>query len=177
MSRRIPQNITYSDNFQKKYRYSRTEPEGKNFDPMFRPDLTPKQMLRLGIFGGAYFIGVKNMIPTDLPKIWFRGIKLSPDHEKHKENNAFGVHASQSLSVWQKKGWVYSDDPHGWFQWYCRYYLGRRIPKEDARQIKRWWAIRRHVIQIKKHCEGGDMTCRRGQRQAVLHWAYDSRKY
>ncbi len=177
MGRRLAKKITYSDNFQKKYRYELTEPVGKNFDALFRPDLTPKEMLKLGVFGGAYFIGVPTGIPSDLPREWFRGVTLSQDNTKHKEHNYFHVDASQSLKVWQEKGWIYSDDPHGWFQWYCRYYLGRRIPEEDKRQIARWWAMRRHITQIKKHCEGGDTTCRPVQRQAVLHWAYDSRNF
>jgi len=177
MSRRAVKKITYSDNFQKNYHYTLTEPEGKNFDPRFRPDITPRQMLKIGIFGGAYFIGVEKGIPKDLPREWFDGVSLSPDGKKHKEYNFFHIEASQPLKVWQEKGWIYSDDPHGWFQWYCRYYLGRRIPQEDRRQIGRWWAMRRHITQIKKNCEGGDTTCRPRQRQALLHWAYDSRKF
>ena len=177
MPRRMVKKITYSDNFQKKYHYTLTEPEGKNFDPLFRPDLTPHEMLKIGIFGGAYFIGVDNGIPKDLPREWFKGVELSPDNTKHKQYNYFKVDASQSLKVWQEKGWIHKDDPHGWFQWYCRYYLGRRIPKEDKRQIARWWAMRRHITQIKKSCEAGDTTCRPRQRQAVLHWAYDSRNF
>lgn len=168
--------VTYSDNRQKKYRYTLTARPGKNFDPIFKPDLTPPQMLKLGIFGGAYFDGVDGLIPSDLPKAWFKGVKLSPTTKKIKELNFFGVNASQPLRVWQQKGWIYEDDPHGWFQWYCRYYLGRRIPGEDQRQIRRWRAIRRHATQIQKNCRRGDTTCRPRQRQALLHWAYDSRK-
>jgi hypothetical protein len=88
--------------------------------------------------------------------------------------NFFGVDASQPLSVWRKKGWLHGDDPRGWFQWYCRYYMGRRTA-DDARQIRRWRAIARHVAQIRNTCRPGDLGCRRRQRQAVLHWAYDSR--
>ncbi|HBU06540.1 MAG TPA: hypothetical protein DEB09_00475 [Candidatus Magasanikbacteria bacterium] len=167
--------VVYSDNFQKNYKYQIITSAGKKFHPDFRPNLTPAEMLKLGVFGGAYFIGAKGLIPKDLPKSWFKIIKLSPDQEKHGELNYFGVSASQPLSVWQKKGWIYKDDPHGWFQWYCRYYLGRRIPGEDDRQIKRWKAIARHVGAIKKNCRPRDTSCRRKQRQALLHWAYDSR--
>ena len=167
--------VVYSDNYQKKYRYRLSVPAGKRFDAGFKPDLTPKQMLKIGVFGGAYFDGVRGLVPSDVPKSWFTGVKLSPDGEKHAQLNYFGVNASQPLSVWKEKGWMYRDDPHGWFQWYCRYYLGRRLPNEDRRQIKRWNAIRRHIAQIKKYCKIGDLDCRRTQRQAVLHWAYDSR--
>lgn len=168
--------LTSSNKFQKNYRYKLTEGEGKNFAKDFKPDLTPKQMLRLGVFGGAYFIGVEGLIPKDLPKDWFKGVKLSKTGEKLDELNFFGINASQPLSVWQKKGWICKDDPHGWFEWYCRYYLGRRIPKEDLRQIKRWKAISRHIAQVAKNCRVGDLNCRPKQRQAILHWGYDSRK-
>lgn len=168
--------ITYSDNFQKKYTYTLIEPKGKNFDTEFKPDLTPQEMLKLGVFGGAYFIGVDGLVPFDLPQSWFKGVSLSKTEEKQGQLNYFGTRASQPLKVWQQKGWIFKDDPHGWFQWYCRYYLGRRISGEDQRQIKRWKAFRRHVGQIKKNCKKGDKTCRPRQRQALLHWAYDSRK-
>lgn len=168
--------VVYSDKFQKKYIYTLTEPVGKNFDPEFKPDLTPKDMLKLGVFGGAYFIGVDGLVPADLPKSWFKGVKLSGDEKKKAELNYYDINASQPLSVWKKKDWIHPADPHGWFQWYCRYYLGRRIPEEDQRQIKRWKAIKRHVSQIKRNCKKGDKTCRPRQRQAILHWAYDPRK-
>lgn len=171
----MPRTLTQSDHFQKNYQYTCIKPVGKQFDAGFKPELTPQEMLTLGVFGGAYFDGVDGLIPNDLPRSWFKGVKLSSDGKKKDELNYFGINASQPLSVWQEKGWIYKDDPHGWFQWYCRYYLGRRIPAEDERQIKRWKAMVRHIAQIKKHCRKGDKACHPKQRQALLHWAYDSR--
>jgi hypothetical protein len=164
--------ITVNDKMQKGYRYTLTEPAGRNFDPEFKPDLTPKEMLSLGVFGGVYMRDCKK----EFPKSWFVGAKLAKGARDAKIN-FFKVNASQPLSVWRKKGWIFRDDPRGWFQWYCRYYLGRRIPAEDARQIKRWKAIRRHIGQIAAHCSPGDIFCRPRQRQALLHWAYDARKF
>jgi hypothetical protein len=163
--------VTVNDKMQRGYRYILTAPPGRNFDPDFRPELTPAEMLRLGVFGGKYMTdSIK-----EFPRRWFRSAKLAK-RRRDRSLNYFGVDASQPLSVWRKKGWIHPDDPRGWFQWYCRYYVGRRIPDEDARQIKRWKAIRRHVRQIQRHCEPGDVSCRPRQRQALLHWAYDSRK-
>lgn len=164
--------ITVTDKMQQGYNYELTEPAGRHFDPGFKPDLTPKEMLALGVFGGLYF----SDMPSEFPKSWYIKAKLSNDGKYHNELNYFGVRASQSLAVWKEKGWIYKDDPRGWFQWYCRYYLGRRIEKEDARQIKRWKAMVRHIAQVSNKCRPGDMTCNRRQRQALLHWAYDSRK-
>jgi hypothetical protein len=151
------------------------EPEGKNFHSDFRPDLTPKEMLALGVFGGRYMRDCRKEFPSD----WFKKAKFFPEglpgHDA--KLNYFGVEASQPLYVWRKKGWINEKhDPRGWFQWYCRYYLGRRIPEEDDRQIKRWKAIKRHVAQIKKNCSERDLYCRKKQRQVLLHWAYDGRK-
>lgn len=163
--------IVVNDRMQKGYRYVLAAPEGKQFDPEFRPDLTPKQMLALGVFGGKYMTDCVR----EFPRGWFTHAKLSP--EKYDPTlNYFGIRASQSLAVWKRNGWIYHDDPRGWFQWYCRYYRGRRIPDEDARQIKRWKAIRRHLAQVAHHCRTRDLSCRRRQRQALLHWAYDSRE-
>ena len=167
--------IKVSDKMQKGYKYELTEPVGKNFHPDFRPDLTPKQILSLGAFGGVYM----RDCTKEFPKDWFTRAKFAPKNtNKHlAELNLFGINASQPLSVWRKKGWINEEhDPRGWFQWYCRYYMGRRIPKEDARQIKRWNAIRRHIGQIKANCRAGDTSCRPRQRQALLHWGYDSRR-
>lgn len=166
--------VIVNDKMQKNYRYTLTEPIGKNFHPEFKPELTPKQMLELGIFGGRYMRDCQKEFPKD----WFKKAKLLPLHTQghDKKLNYFGVDASQSLAIWKKKGWIYPEDPRGWFQWYCRYYMGRRIFLEDDRQIRRWKAIVRHIAQVKKYCHVRDLNCRKRQRQAILHWAYDSRK-
>ena len=162
--------VRVNDRMQRNYTYWLTAPAGRGFDPDFRPELTPKQMLELGVFGGKYMTDCRK----EFPAAWFRMARLSP--ERHDPAlNCFGISASQPLKVWRKKGWIYWEDPRGWFQWYCRYYMGRRCP-DDARQIKRWRAMRRHITQIKKNCRARDMNCRRRQRQALLHWAYDSRR-
>lgn len=161
--------VIVNDKMQKGYRYELTESVGRNFDPEFKPDFTPKEMLELGVFGGKYMTDCIK----EFPKSWFTRAKLSPE-KRNPKLNYFGVDASQPLSVWQKKGWIYKDDPRGWFQWYCRYYMGRRIPKEDQRQIKRWKAYRRHLAQVTQNCRQGDLLCRPKQRQSLLHWAYDA---
>ena len=163
--------VRVNDGMQRGYRYTLTAPAGRAFDPEFNPELSPKQMLALGVFCGKYLTDCRKEFPAS----WFTRAKLSPSG-RDCALNYFGVDASQTLSVWRKKGWIHPDDPRGWFQWYCRYYLGRRMPAEDARQIERWKAFRRHVAQVRQHCEPGDVFCRRRQRQALLHWAYDSRK-
>ncbi|HJV35841.1 hypothetical protein [Geomonas sp.] len=161
--------VVVRDLMQKDYEYVLSEPEGKNFHPDFKPELTPKELLKMGVFGGKYMTDCRDEFPAD----WFEEAKLC--HERHDaELNFFGVNASKPLSYWRAKGWIYHEDPRGWFQWYCRYYRGRRCA-DDERQIKRWKAIKRHILQLKKNCVKGDLSCRRRQRQALLHWAYDSR--
>jgi hypothetical protein len=169
----INKRITIYDKMQQGYSYILTEPIGANFDPEFEPELTPMQMLALGVFGGRYIRDCKN----EFPEIWFAEAKLHPvDKPGHDKNlNYFKVDASQSLEVWQEKGWIHPDDPRGWFQWYCRYYMGRRH-EDDRRQIRRWKGMKRHLTQVKNNCTPFDLDCRKKQRQALLHWAYDSRK-
>jgi hypothetical protein len=165
-----PRHVTVHDKMQRNYRYMLTEPVGRNFAAEFKPDLTPKEMLALGIFAGKYMTDCQK----EFPQSWFAHARLAKG-KRDPKLNCFGVDASQPLSVWKKKGWIHVEDPRGWFQWYCRYYMGRRM-EVDARQIGRWKAIKRHIRQIQKNCEKGDLACRPRQRQAVLHWAYDSRK-
>jgi hypothetical protein len=166
--------IVVNDKMQHNYCYELSAPMGKQFDERFKPELSPKQMLALGVFGGRYLRDCRAEFPAD----WFSKARLhKAGYAGHDASlNFFGTDASQPLSFWQQKGWIHPDDPRGWFQWYCRYYLGRRMPDEDERQIKRWLAVRRHIAQLQKHCAQGDWHCRPRQRQALLHWAYDSRK-
>jgi len=159
-----------NDKMQKNYIYVLEEPIGKNFQFGFSPELTPKEMLELGVFGGKYLTDCQEEFPGD----WFINAKLCQER-KDISLNYFSVDASQPLSEWIKKGWIHQQDPRGWFQWYCRYYMGRRTENEDVRQIKRWYAFRRHIGAIRKYCEPYDLSCRKKQRQALLHWAYDSR--
>jgi hypothetical protein len=163
--------VVVNDRMQRGYVYLRTEPPGERFHPEFRPQLTPAELLKVGVFGGKYMTDCR----AEFPAAWFERAKLSAGR-RDPQLNFFRVNASQPLSEWRRKGWLHPDDPRGWFQWYCRYYLGRRMPDEDRRQIKRWKAIRRHVRQVERNCEPGELTCRKRQRQALLHWAYDSRK-
>ncbi len=163
--------VTSCDPLQPGYSYTCVAPIGKRFDPEFVPDLSPKEMLTLGVFDGWYFEGAH----TEFPTSWFERAKLAfngPDPSL----NYYGVHASQTRDEWERKRWIHPDDPRGWFQWYCRYYMGRRH-EDDQRQIKRWKAVRRHIAQLMKNCMKGDASCRPVQRQALLHWAYDSRGY
>jgi hypothetical protein len=162
--------VIVNDRMQRGYEYELTAPTGRGFHPDFAPELTPKQMLALGVFGGKYLTDCR----SEFPASWFAKAKLSPARYD-PDLNYFGVRASQSLATWREKGWIYHEDPRGWFQWYCRYYLGRRCP-DDERQIRRWRQIRRHVAQLRKACLPGDLTCRPRQRQALLHWAYDARR-
>ncbi len=172
MKPRKHKTVLVRDRMQTGYRYELSAPAGRNFDPEFTPELTPKEMLALGVFGGKYMTDCQK----EFPKSWFTRAKLSAVHNDHL--NYFHQHASQPLRVWKEKGWINQQhDPRGWFQWYCRYYMGRRLGVEDERQIKRWKAMTRHIAQVKKQCRPGDLTCRPAQRQALLHWAYDSRKW
>jgi hypothetical protein len=166
----VGREIVVDDLMQRGYRYRLSEPVGERFDPAFEPQLTPAEMLAMGVFGGRYMTDCRAEYPAD----WFSDARLCP--ERHDaELNFFGVNASQPLAVWRANGWIHPDDPRGWFQWYCRYYLGRRHP-DDERQIRRWRQFRRHVAQVRANCPPHALECRPRQRQVLLHWAYDSRQ-
>ena len=143
-------------------------PKDKDIHKLFKPQLTPKEMLEYGVFGGSYFA---NKEMNEFPKSWFKKAKLSKSF--NVELNRFKIKAGLSRKDWMKKGWIFKEDPLGWFQWYCRYTNGRRIQGIDEIQIQRWLNFTRHVKAIIKNCDKNDLSCRRRQRQAILQWAYD----
>jgi len=159
--------VFVSNKMQQNYQYEITAPSGNEFASNFKPALTPKEMLKMGVFEGHYLNSCWDEYPTD----WLQDAKLSEKPDASK--NYFNVKSRQPLSIWRQKGWILDPDPRGWFEWYCRYYLGRRIQGIDAYQIKRWRAFKRHAAQVKNNCNAGDIWCRPRQRQALLQWAYD----
>ena len=160
--------IIVNDLMQQNYSYFLSEPMGKNFNPLFKPELTPFEMLSLGVFEGKYL----NDCQKEFPSSWFLTEKISPERP-NINCNYFQIKSRQSLQIWQQKGWIIEPDVRGWFQWYCRYYMGRRIPEIDKIQIHRWRQFKRHKVQIEKNCIPYDLNCRKRQRQALLQWAYN----
>jgi hypothetical protein len=162
----------------------------------FRPDLSPAEMLMLGVFEGKYL----NDCVTEFPAEWFLGAlmtgHLSPEGPDPVRCNLFGIKSRQPLGIWRENGWAPSlahgnstddhyrgalgdparnPDERGWFQWYCRYWMGRRIPELDAIQIRRWRSFRRHAGAVRGGCPPWrqERTCRLRERQALLQWAYN----
>ena len=159
--------ISVNDSMQTDYSYELVSPIGQEFNEGFKPFYTPQEMLEMGVFEGKYCNDCRDEFPPE----WFENARISktPDITM----NYFGIKSRQPLGVWRQKGWIYGPDPRGWFQWYCRYYLGRRLFEIDNIQVKRWKAFARHAGQIRSNCEPGDIFCRRRQRQALLQWSYD----
>jgi len=169
--------------------YKLVKPYGKVAEGAFRPQLSPPEMLAKGIFEGKYL----NDDTAEYPRQWFEGAlkakKLRPEGAD-PQINMFKIKSRLPLSEWRAYGWIPSPkrvtrrkqydilsssknpDTKGWFQWYCRYYLGRRIPELDEVQKKRWRAFTRHAGAIKKNCRAHNLTCRPRQRQALLQWGY-----
>jgi hypothetical protein len=166
-----PRTAVVNDSMQTHYRYVPSEPTGKSFVPEFSSDLTPRQMLALGVFGVKYITDCRKGFPAD----GFTHASFCPGR-RDPTLNFYGVEARQPLSVWREKGWIWPADPRRWLRWYCRYYLGRHVPDEDGRQIKRCKAMQRHIRRVEMNGERCDLGCRPQQRQALLQWAYDSRK-
>ncbi|MGH1415095.1 MAG: hypothetical protein ACRBB0_16520 [Pelagimonas sp.] len=163
----VGQVIDVSDKMQSGYRYQLSAPMGEEFADGFAPFYSPKQMLEMGVFEGKYC----NDCTDELPSDWFENAKIS--EKPDVSLNYFGIKSRQPLSTWREKGWIYGPDLRGWFQWYCRYFMGRRLPEIDAIQVKRWRAFARHAGQIRANCHSGDIFCRPRQRQGLLQWSYD----
>jgi len=163
-----PRTVLVNDHYQQGYEYELAGPMGCEFAEDFKPFYKPWEMLRMGVFEGKYC----NDCRDEFPAFWFEEARLSdrPDPSL----NYFGVKSRQPLSVWREKGWIYGPDVRGWFQWYCRYFMGRRMPEIDRIQIKRWKAFARHAGQVRANCMPGDLFCRPRQRQALLQWAHDA---
>ena len=162
--------------------------------PEFRPNLTPREMFKLGSFGGTYWrpiyssVTKKNYknVHKEFPKSWWKGIpeELLSSSKCDKSRNKYKVNSGTSLKYWESKGWMNKQDPYGWVQWYARFYKGRRTD-DDERQIKRWLAFagpngrfRKRLINMikqkgKKH---DDFTVSPVIRQGLQHWAYQLTK-
>ena len=166
--------------------------------PEFKPNLSPHQILKMGAFGGTYFRPIYSSVTKkhyksedvikEYPKSWFKGIdieKMVTSSKYDKKVNKYGVKCGSELEDWEKSGWMHEQDPYGWFQWYCRFYQGRRDQKEDRRQIARWkklasdngrfrkWLI---TLIIKKDGSWNDESISPKIRQTLQHWAYQLTK-
>ena len=156
------------DKMQQGYSYECVARIGQDFAPDFTPQLTPKEILKFGVFEGHYMTDCQAEFPSD----WVENAQLAPE-KPDIQKNYFKVKSRMSLQEWRVRGWIIGPDPRGWFQWYCRYYMGRRLPEVDAKQIARWRAFRRHLSQVEQNCPPFDFNCRPRQRQALLQWAYN----
>lgn len=165
--------IIVNNRMQTDYKYTLSENAGENFDENFTPKYTPGEMLKMGVFEGKYC----NDQIGEFPQEWYLDAldNLSPEGADVKCNYFSGYKSRQSLQVWQEKKWVpCADDDkdlRGWFEWYMRYWIGRRIPHIDQIQISRWKKFKRHYVQIKK----APFNKRQRQRQACLQWAWPIR--
>jgi len=167
--------IVVHNKMQKDYEYELVEPVGENFASDFKPRYTPSQMLTEGVFGGKYC----NDQILEFPASWYEDSRLSPEGNNSLMNR-FKAESRTGLNSWEDEGWLNSVDPRGWFEWYMRYYLGRRIEDDfngqpyDRYQINRWKSFARHFGQVKANCDANDMECRAAQRQALLQWSWPS---
>lgn len=159
--------VLVNDRMQSGYRFQLSAPVGEQFDATFTPFCTPLKMLEMGVFEGKYLNDCRSEFPFD----WFQNARLSQQADPGL--NYLGIKSRQSLKTWREKGWIIGPDPRGWFQWYCRYYVGRRVPDVNLLQIKRWRGFARHAGQIRANCYPGDIFCRPRQRQALLQWSHD----
>jgi hypothetical protein len=173
--------LSVNDDMQKNYEYVLSEDYATNIDVIMKDAISPIDMLVMGVFSGKYL----NDCQDEFPDEWFEKSKMSritkDSHndttEYDKTHNFFGIRSRLSLSEWRQRNWIIEPDIRGWFQWWCRYYIGRRIPEVDKVQIKRWNSYKRHAFQVVKNARKenrqGDPTFRAKQRQSLLQWAHN----
>jgi len=139
-------------------------------DELFRPHLTPSAMLREGVFGGSYFHGctVEDVMGLGAE----HGLVERDMREFDKRHNRYGVRAGQSFAEWTAAGWIFPEDPLGWFHWYCRYHAGRRHER-DPHQIRRWvnYGARWGRFARGQMISRGDASS--VVKQGLLQWAYE----
>ena len=165
--------------------------------PEFKPNVVPKDVFKKGAFGGTYFRPIYSSITdknytgksviSEYPKSWFTGLNIDNvviSETYDKKVNKYGVKCGSSLESWEKSGWIVKEDPYGWFQWYCRFYRGRRM-YDDERQIDRWAKLagpngrfRRRLMNeiIKKNKKYDDPSVSPVIRQVLLLWGYELTK-
>ena len=152
----------------------------------FSPNKTPVEIINEGAFGGTYFRDIYSGVNGK----WYRNSwkefefledidpKLYSSNYYNVKVNKYGVKCGTSLRFLENKGWMNGQDPFGWFQWFCRYHLGRRNI-DDSRQIKRWLGIvnRFKGILVKmikdKSTKFDDVSVLPKIRQILLHWGYE----
>jgi len=184
--------------FSKKYSIPKKDKNGDLiFDdyPDFKPNLTPKEVFEMGSFGGTYFRPIySSIIKSKLKdqhlefKKWFTKLDVSKYVTNNTCNvsvNKYNVKAGSSLDEWEKSGWITKHDPYGWFQWYCRFYMGRRC-EDDKRQINRWikyaseksgrWRIRLVNLCKDNKSNYNNYTISPIIRQGLQQWAFIIKK-
>jgi len=160
--------------------------------PEFSPNMTPKEVLQAGSFGGTYFRPIYSSVTKlkygkevwqELPSDWLEGLDIRTRVSSSlydASRNKYKVKCGASLEEWESSGWMREQDPYGWFQWYCRFYQGRRT-EDDSRQIGRWsncagekgrWKNNLISKIVKAGCAWDNTNISPVVRQTLLHWAY-----
>jgi hypothetical protein len=150
----------------------------------FYPNLTPRQVIEAGAFGGCYFgYPIDERVDYDydtLFKYHFEGLdeELYLGRDYKPKSNKWKIRSGKDYRFWKDMGWMHKDDPYGWFEWWCKYDMGRRH-EDDKRQISRWQAFcgnegrwRNNIYrQVQK--SGEDWTVSPRIQQSLLHWGYE----
>ena len=160
--------------------------------PDFKPNLTPREIFKLGSFGGTYWRPIKSKFyikklkrqHKKYPEKWWKDIPenyLSSDWKDYDINkNKYKIKVGTTLEFWEQKNWIKKSHPYGWVQWYCDFYNGRRS-EYDEWQIKRWKGIAGEkgrfrgfliTLIVKKDGKYNDFSISPKIRQTLQHWGY-----